>query len=166
MPFSLAEKIAAVTGGGSGIGLAVTLELARAGAHVFILDLNLATAEEAAKRVESEGFAATAVECDVSSQTSVDLAFASIGRTCGRLDILVNNAGIVTVGNALKATETDMDRMYAVNVKGVFFCTKAALAMMTSNDRGGSIVNLASIDNAVINATTMEFIKNASKNFL
>jgi 2-keto-3-deoxy-L-fuconate dehydrogenase len=148
-PFSLALKTAVVTGAASGIGLAVSEVLARAGAHVYLLDLRLADAERAARTIRDAGYAATGLACNVCEAARVEAVFDQIVGERGRVDILVNNAGVAAIGDVLEATDEDMDRVYAVNVKGVFYCAKAAVRCMLADGLGGSIINLASIASVI-----------------
>src|SRR5215467_2465709 len=106
--FHLENKIALITGGASGIGAATSRELARAGAHVIVADINLAAAEALAAELPN----ARAVKMDVTDSVSIELAFAGIAR----LDILVNNAGIGLVGDISRTSEVDFERVMRVNV--------------------------------------------------
>ena len=142
--FRLDNKIAAVTGAGSGIGRAISRTFANAGARVFVLEKDVQAGEETAAAVRANGGASTMVECDVTSKSSVAAAFERIDREAGRLDILVNNAGIAHIGTVEGTTEEDLDRVYAVNVKGLFLCSQAAVPRLKKAG-GGSILNLASI---------------------
>jgi len=138
----LDDKQAVITGAASGIGLAIARRFASEGAAIVALDLNAESAKRAAESIEAEFHgSAIGLGCDVSDEASVAEAFAQIA---GPVNILVNCAGIAHVGN-LEATKTsDMDRLFAVNVRGTFLCMKAAVASMVHND-GGTILNLASI---------------------
>jgi 2-keto-3-deoxy-L-fuconate dehydrogenase len=130
--FRLDGRHALVTGGASGIGEATVKELARAGAFVWIADVNLAAAEALAQTTGS----AKALHLDVTSPQSVAAAIAHIDR----LDILVNNAGIGHVGN-IEATEpADFDRLFNVNVRGVYLVTRAFLPLLLAAGAGGSRV--------------------------
>jgi NAD(P)-dependent dehydrogenase (short-subunit alcohol dehydrogenase family) len=142
--FRLDGKSAAVTGAGSGIGRAIAATFAAQGARVFALDLDPAAAQQTAAAIAAGGGAATAIECDVTAAASVAEAFARIDREAARLDILVNNAGIGHVGTVETTSEADLDRLYAVNVKGIFLCTQQAVPRMRARG-GGAILNLASI---------------------
>lgn len=138
--FSLIDKIAVVTGGGSGIGRAISLAFAGAGAVVHILELNKAAAEQVAEVITNDGGKALAHAVDVGDQQDVSQLFSAIGT----IDILINNAGIAHIGNAENTTEEDFDRIYSVNVKGVFNCIQAALPVMKAR-KGGVIINMSSI---------------------
>jgi 2-keto-3-deoxy-L-fuconate dehydrogenase len=146
--FRLDGKSAIVTGAGSGIGRAIATTFAAQGARVFALDLDLAAAQDTAARIGAAGGAAAAVACDVTAQASVADAFTRVDRDATRLDILVNNAGIGHVGTVETTSEADLDRLYAVNVKGVFLCSKQAVPRMRAQG-GGVILNLASIASLV-----------------
>jgi NAD(P)-dependent dehydrogenase (short-subunit alcohol dehydrogenase family) len=142
--FDLTGKVAAVTGAGSGIGRAIASVFGRQGAHVIALDLREPAAESTASAIRSAGGQADALSCDVVDAAQVKGVFASIARRPGRLDILVNNAGIAHVGTIEQTSEEDFDRLYQVNVKGVFLCSRAAVPMMLRQG-GGVILNMASI---------------------
>jgi 2-keto-3-deoxy-L-fuconate dehydrogenase len=141
--FRLEGKRAVVTGGASGIGLAIADQFAQAGAEVIIFDLNAESAEQAAAEIASKTSARTsAVACDVSDGASVDAAFARIAD--GRIDILVNSAGIAQVGTLLDTFTDDFDRLYRVNVRGTYLCMQAAVRRM-AEQHSGVVLNLASI---------------------
>jgi len=140
-------RTAIVTGGGSGIGRAIALRFARAGARVAVVDVVNESARAAAEDAESLGATSVAVACDVSRQTDVMEAFQHIHSRLGPVDILVNSAGVAHVGTVEQTTEEDLDRLYAVNVKGVYNCLKAAVTTMKG--RGGVILNIASVASTV-----------------
>jgi NAD(P)-dependent dehydrogenase (short-subunit alcohol dehydrogenase family) len=142
--FRLDEKVAVVTGAGSGIGQAIASTFAAQGARVFVLERDAHAAAQTVEGVRAQGGVAVAVDCDVSDSASVTAAFARVDAHAGRLDILVNNAGIAAIGTVESTTETDLDRIYAVNVKGVFLCAQAAVPHMKRRG-GGVILNMASI---------------------
>ena len=143
--FSLANKVAVITGAGSGIGEAIARTYARAGATVYILERNPEAGEAVAAALREQGAAAQCVVCDVSEEASCQAAAQIIlAAHNGYADILVNNAGIGHVGTVLTTTGADLDRMYGVNVRGLMFMTQAFLPAMLTRG-GGVIVNLASI---------------------
>jgi NAD(P)-dependent dehydrogenase (short-subunit alcohol dehydrogenase family) len=146
--FQLTGKVAVVTGGGSGIGAAIAALFARQGAHVAVLDVDHEAARRTADAIRGAGAAAEAVACDVSRAAHVQEAFGALAAAHRRLDILVNNAGIAHVGTIERTDEADMDRLYQVNVKGVFLCARAALPIMVAQG-GGAILNMASIASLV-----------------
>jgi NAD(P)-dependent dehydrogenase (short-subunit alcohol dehydrogenase family) len=143
--FELTGKIAAVTGAGSGIGQAIAVQFTKAGAKVAVLDISAAAAHATVEQVLTAGGYATAFSCDVSNAASVSAAFADVDAKYGRLDILVNNAGIAHIGTVESTTEADLDRIYAVNVKGVFLCSQAAVPVLLRSGAGAVILNMASI---------------------
>jgi 2-keto-3-deoxy-L-fuconate dehydrogenase len=145
--FDLSQKIAAVTGAGSGIGAAIAALFARQGARVVVLDLN-ESAEATAAAIAAAGGDAVARRCNVAEPGEVADTFRHSAATLGRLDILVNNAGIAHVGTIEQTTPDDLDRLYAVNVRGVFLCAKAAVDIMRPQGRG-VILNIASIASLV-----------------
>src|SRR5271170_7576923 len=133
--FRLDNKQALVTGGASGIGEATCRELARAGAHVFVADINL----EKAERLAANLAGAQAISLDVTSQDSIHAAAERIGS----LDILVNNAGIGHVGSIMNTDPADFDRLFEVNVKSIYLVTRAILPKLLASR--GSIVNIGSV---------------------
>ncbi|MBC6607556.1 glucose 1-dehydrogenase [Hymenobacter sp. BT188] len=138
--FDLTGKHAVVTGGGSGIGQAISLLFARQGAEVHILDRDEAAGQQTTQQIQASGGQAHAYGANVSQQAQIVDIFQRIGR----VDILVNNAGIAHVGNVGNTSETDFDRVYQVNVKGAYNCLFAAVPLMKAQG-GGVIVNMASI---------------------
>ena len=139
--FRLDDKVAAVTGAGSGIGRAIGRLFAGQGARVVALDLS---EEAAAETARSSDGRMEALACDVSDARSVQAAFARIEERHGRLDLLVNNAGVPHVGTVETTQEADFERVFQVNVKGVYLCTQAAVPLMLRRG-GGVILNMASI---------------------
>jgi NAD(P)-dependent dehydrogenase (short-subunit alcohol dehydrogenase family) len=129
-----------ITGAGSGIGKAVALLFAQQGATVHVFDVNETSAGTAVQEIEAAGGKAFAHVNDVTKQQDVVHAFGSIGQ----LDILVNSAGISHIGKAETTSEADFDKLYQVNVKGVYNCLFAALPLMKKNG-GGAILNMSSI---------------------
>lgn len=145
--FNLKGKTAIITGGGSGIGKAISTTLASQGAKVHILDFNLISAQETVNEIVASKGEATAHKCDVSNQENVNTVIDLITKN-DTINILINNAGIAHVGNIEIVEETDLDRLYNVNIKGVYNCIKACIKPFKSNG-GGVIVNLASIASSV-----------------
>ncbi len=137
---NLAGRHALVTGGGSGIGRAIARRLAGEGAHVTILELRAEAGEAAAAEIRVAGGAAAVVAADVANTESMRAAFAALDP----LHLLINNAGIAHVGNVLNTTPEDLDRIYAVNVKGVYHGLHFGVPRLLASG-GGAIVNLASI---------------------
>ena len=142
--FSLSGRVALVTGAGSGIGAATAHALAHAGARVFSTDLDPTTAAATADSIRSQGGSAEHLMLDVVSETSCAEAARAIAASHGALDILVNNAGIGHVGTMVTTDGADLDRLYHVNVRGVFNVTKVFLPAMLERGRG-AIVNIASV---------------------
>jgi glucose 1-dehydrogenase len=143
---SLKDKVAIVTGGNSGIGQAIVLELARLNANIVIDYVVHPEATEALEReVASLGAQSIGVEADVSKpadlQTLVDQTVARFGR----LDIMVNNAGVETRTGVLDTTEDQFDRVMAINLKSAFFGTQIAAAQMIRQGGGGRIINVSSV---------------------
>lgn len=135
----LRDKVAIITGAASGIGRAAAELFAREGARVGLLDVD----EEGGRaRAEEIGDSARFYSCDVGDRRAVAAAFDAAANELGQIDILFNNAGIAHVGNVEQTGEEDFDRIYRVNVKGVFNCLQAGVRAMKG--RGGSIVNMAS----------------------
>lgn len=137
---SLKGKKAVVTGGGSGIGKAVSVVFAKQGAEVCILELNADHAATIVEEIKAQGGKATVYACDVSNQQQVMEIFGQIGRH----DILVNNAGISHIGNVETTSEADFEKLFNVNVKGVYNCLHAAVPLMKQHG-GGVILNMSSI---------------------
>lgn len=139
----LEGRVAVVTGGGSGIGRAISLLFAREGARVAILDVAEEGAQETAREAASSGGHITFRHCDVSVQADVEAAFSAVEAELGPVQVLVNNAGVSHVGTVETTSEEDIDRIFAVNVKGVYNCLRSAVTSMKG--RGGVILNLASV---------------------
>jgi len=138
--FKLTNKTAIITGGGSGIGKAMALLFAKQGAEVHIIELNNDAAAATVAEISVAGGKAVGHACDVSQQAQVVETMKKIGK----IDILVNNAGIAHIGRADNTSEADFDRIYNVNIKGVYNCLFAAIPLMKAN-KGGVILNTASI---------------------
>jgi len=137
----LKDKVAIVTGGARGIGEAIVRAYVSQGASVAIADVEMAAAEALAKGI---GPKALAVRLDVREGRSIaDMMAAVVGRF-GGVDILVNNAGVFNMGPIDEITEEDFDRQFGVNVRGLIFVTKAVVARMREQGRGGKIINMSS----------------------
>lgn len=141
--FRLDGKIAAITGAGSGIGRAIALRFANAGGVVRALDIDEKSTAYTVKKIIQLGGKASAHICDVSDQAQTKQVFRQISQL-GSLDILVNNAGISHIGKLETTSEADFDRVFRVNVKGMYNCMFAAIDLLKANG-GGTIVNMASI---------------------
>lgn len=144
MPFRLDHKIALITGGGSGIGASISRVFAEAGATVFILDLSEEKANKVADSILKTGGKAKAYSIDVTQQSDLTALTAKIAAEAGSIDILVNSAGVSHIGKLDTTTESDFDKIYAVNVKGVYNAMYAVIAHMMQQ-KSGVILNLASI---------------------
>lgn len=138
------EAVAFVTGGSRGIGRAIVEQFAKAGMHVVIAARNEAQARDVMQTIAAAGGRSLAVSCDVTSTSSVTVAFDRAVEHFGRLDVLVNNAGIGTSSPLATLEEADWERTLAVNLTGVYRCTRVALPPMV--ERGyGRVINIASI---------------------
>ena len=133
-------SIAVVTGAGSGIGRAIALELSEQGHEIIILEVEEPAGEESANLIAKTGGTARVISCDVSQTESVRDAFTQFETP----QILVNNAGVASVGNVEECTPQEMDRIYEVNVKGMYHCLHFAIPKMVKGG-GGCVVNLASV---------------------
>lgn len=154
--FSLKGKSAIITGGGSGIGKAISVLFAKQGAKVHIIELNADAAQQTVTEIEAEGGAAAAYGCDVSNQEAVVNTFNQIGE----IDILVNNAGIAHIGKADTTSEEDFTKVFNVNVKGAYNCLYAAIPALKKSG-SGVILNMASI--AAVVGITDRFAYSMSK---
>src|SRR5206468_10951017 len=146
--FRLTNKVAVVTGAGSGIGAAIATLFAGQGAHIVALDVDGGAAASIADRLVAAGGSVEPLACDVADVEAVSTVFHRLAAARGRIDILVNNAGIAHVGTIEQTNESDLDRLYRVNVKGVYLCARAAVPLMIKQG-GGVILNMASIASLV-----------------
>ncbi len=143
---SLKDKVAIVTGGNSGIGMAVVLELAKQGANIvidYVAHPEATTALE--KQVEALGDRAIGVQADVSRYADLQRLFQTAVAEFGRVDIMVNNAGIETRTSILDTTEEQYERVLSVNLKSAFFGTQLAAQQMIKQGGGGRIINMTSV---------------------
>ena len=138
--FSLVNKTAVITGGGSGIGKAIAVTFAARGAAVHVLELTTEAGADTAATIKAAGGSVTVHACNVAIKDEVNKVFASIGA----IDILVNNAGVAHIGKADTTPEADFDRVMSINVKGVYHCIAAAIPGFRANG-SGVIINMASI---------------------
>lgn len=141
--FSLKTKTAVITGGGSGIGKAISTLFGKQGADVYILDLDEAGASSTAEAIKNEGGKATFKKCNVASYSDVQAVIDEIPA----IDIVVNNAGIAHIGNAENTSEADFERLISVNIKGVYHIVQNALPKLKV--KGGVILNMASVASSV-----------------
>ena len=146
MSFRLDHKNAIITGAASGIGKAIALRFAEAGAKVYLLDTNRELLNEVMSEIEEKGGKASAHFCDVTDQAHFQQIAAAVADQ-GNIDILINNAGIAHIGNLENTSEEDMDSIFAVNVKGVYNGMYACIPHMKKS--GGAILNLASVASSV-----------------
>ena len=142
--FDLTGKIALVTGAASGIGEAIAFTFARQGAFVYAADIDEANGQRVAAEIGGDGGRAAFLKLNVAEQKDCLNAVEVVQAEHGRLDILVNNAGLGHVGNILGTTVDDLDRLYAVNVRGMFDLTKAFIPGMIER-KYGVIVNMSSV---------------------
>jgi len=137
-------EIAIVTGGGKGIGRAISKRFAKEGAIVAVVDLNLDNAQNVKQEIIDSGYNATAFKVDITNSEQINQMVKKVKEEYGRIDILVNNAGIMENGNVEKIEEEDWDNMLAVNLKGTFFCAKAVIKEMKRR-KSGKIINISSL---------------------
>jgi len=141
----LKGKVALVTGGTQGIGLAVAHRLAKAGADIIVNGINDEVSEAAARELkEAHGVETLGITANVADGAQVEALFDKGLDKFKHLDILVNNAGITRDGLAMRMTEADFDAVIAVNLKGTFLCAKAACKIMMKA-RSGKVVNISSV---------------------
>ena len=139
----LKDKVAIVTGGGSGIGQATARLFAQHGARVVIADVNIDGAQATADTIRQAGGEATALQVDITDSTQIREMVDTAIETYGGIDILFNGAGLITLGNALDTDEQSWHRVIAVNLTGTFLCSRAVLPHLVERG-GGSIINVSS----------------------
>lgn len=144
----LTGKSAIVTGAASGIGAAIASRFVEAGASVYLTDINTEAGSALASELASGGGQASFIQLDVTDASECDAVAAQVLSETGGLDILVNNAGIGHVGTILQTTAEDLDRLYAVNVRGVFNLSKSFITSMVERS-AGSVINIASVGGVV-----------------
>jgi 3-oxoacyl-[acyl-carrier protein] reductase len=154
---TLSGKTALVTGAAQGIGREIALALATDGADVAICDVNLEAAQKTAGDLAAKGRKSLALKANVAASAEVNAMIDQVMEKFGRIDILVNNAGITRDGLILRMKDEDWDLVLSINLKGAFFCTRAALKYM-SKQRGGTVINIASIVGAMGNAGQANYV--------
>ncbi|HLI05705.1 MAG TPA: glucose 1-dehydrogenase [Ktedonobacteraceae bacterium] len=144
--FRLDQKIAFVTGAGSGIGEQIARLFAQQGAHVILADIRPDLAERITAEIKAAGGSARIQPLDVADEAQVKAAIEQVAAEEGRLDIMVNNAGISHVGSILETSLEDWENIMRVNARGVFLCAREAVRqMLVQSPAGGSIINMASV---------------------
>jgi NAD(P)-dependent dehydrogenase (short-subunit alcohol dehydrogenase family) len=141
--FDLSDRIAIVTGGSKGIGEGISLDLARAGAHVVVVSRHLAEGEKVAEQIRALGRKSMAIAADVSRCQDITAMVVKAYQEFRRIDILVNNAATIIRKPALELVEEEWDRVFDTNLKGAFFCAQAVGKIMIQQKRG-KIINISS----------------------
>jgi NAD(P)-dependent dehydrogenase (short-subunit alcohol dehydrogenase family) len=153
----LKDKVALVTGAGSGNGAAIAMGFAKEGAKVVFADLNHEKAHLNAEAINKSGGTALALQLDVTDTHSINSYINTIRQKLGDINILVNNAGVITRTPFLTVTELEWDNVMAVNAKGVFFCSQAVAQHMVEKQQGGVIINISSISAFVATPNTSHY---------
>ena len=138
LPNRFEDKVAIVTGGGSGIGRRIALRLAGEGAHVALFERDAERGEEVVREIRERGGGASLHVCDVGEGAEVAAAVAAVRAEHSRIDVLINNAGIAHIGSLEDTSGADLDRLYRVNVKGVYHGMHACIGPMTAQGGGSS----------------------------
>ncbi|EXG78478.1 SDR family NAD(P)-dependent oxidoreductase [Cloacibacillus evryensis] len=146
--YSLAGKVAVVTGSAQGLGKGYAVGLAEAGALVVCADLNFGGVEKTADEIRGRGWSAEAVRLNVTNPAEVNGIFQEIVSKHGHLDILVNNAGVEDISPFIKVTEAQYDKIMGVNLRGAFFTAQAAARIM-KGQKSGKILNIGSLGSAI-----------------
>jgi NAD(P)-dependent dehydrogenase (short-subunit alcohol dehydrogenase family) len=141
----LTDKVAIITGAGSGIGEETAHLFAREGAAVMIADINAAAAQKVAEAIQSKGGRAAWVSTDVTSEESAAALTQATQANFGRVDILFNNAGNEGFGSVVNTDLELWERIFAVHVRGTFLCSKYAIPAMLPGEQGGAIINVSSV---------------------
>jgi len=144
MDINLKDRVAVVTGGGSGLGEGIARALAAEGCKLCIFDRDASAAQQTALSLTATGIIAQSIAVDVGDPTAVENAFAKTLARFGRLDILVNAAGVISTGLVADLPVTEWQRIAQVNLAGVIYCVKAAIPVM-KQQRHGRIINIASV---------------------
>jgi NAD(P)-dependent dehydrogenase (short-subunit alcohol dehydrogenase family) len=146
--FDLSDKVSVITGAGSGIGKSIAAVFSQHGSQVYMLDVDEEAARATEKEIHDADGKAHFIPCNVADQQEVRKVMQTIFDESGRIDILVNNAGVAHIGNVETTTEEDMDRIYNINIKGVYNCLHACIPFMKQTG-GGVVLNLASVASVV-----------------
>lgn len=141
----LKDKVAIITGGGSGFGEVTGHLFAQEGAAVMLADINSASARAVAKSIQAEGGKASWAETNVSSSESAAALVETALAHFGQVDILFNNAGVEGFGSVIDADEAIWERIFAVHVRGAFLCSKYTIPAMIKRGKGGSVINVSSV---------------------
>lgn len=141
------QQVAVVTGGGSGIGRSICLKLAERGHHIVVADLDQTGAQETLELIQTSGANGQTLTLDISDHNAVKFALNNLSEQRG-VDILINNAGVACIGNIEQTSEGDLDRLYNINIKGLYNCAKAVIPAMKKQGRG-IIINMASVASSV-----------------
>lgn len=157
--FRLDNKTAVITGGGSGIGKAISMVFARQGAKVSVLDMDENAAKDTVEEIKALGGIASFSKCNIANQQEVKSVVSDVLEEFATIDILVNNAGIAHIGQADNTAEEDFDRVVSVNIKGIYNCLHEVIPHMKIN--GGVILNMASI--AALVGIPDRFVYSATK---
>jgi 2-dehydro-3-deoxy-D-gluconate 5-dehydrogenase len=139
-------KVALVTGGAAGLGLAISQRLAEAGAFVYIGDIDDSKGAQSVGELKAAGYQASYIHCNVVNEKEVIAAFDTIVKEKSAIDILVNNAGVFPRTPLLECTAEQFNKVMSVNVEGTFLCSREASKHMIAANKGGCIINLASIE--------------------
>lgn len=142
----LENRVALITGAGSGIGRATALRLAQEGAKIAVVDWNDTTAAETVRLIKNQGGEALFIHADVSKVADTERIVTETIAHFGELNILVNDAAVMVEKTAVDTTEEDWDRIVGVNLKGTFFCAKYAILQFRRQGKGGVIINMASVN--------------------
>ena len=140
----LLDRVAIITGSGSGVGRAIALAFAKEGANVVVADVKEELARRTATEIEAIGRRALAIKVDVRFAREIDRVIQKTLEKFGKIDILVNNAGVNMMASAINLTEEEWDYVMDVNAKGVFLCSKAVAKQLIKQGNGGKIINISS----------------------
>src|SRR5258708_11611160 len=141
----LKDKVAIITGGGSGFGEVTARVFAHEGAAVMLADINGPAAAAVAESINNAGGHAIWAKTDVSSASSVEAMVQATLSSFERVDILFNNAGIESFGTVIESDEATWDRTFAVHVRGAYLCSKYVLPAIIESGRGGVVINVSSV---------------------